>query len=980
MRKSFTTRLMGLLLAAAMTIPAGFSQTTQMKTAAAPQYHFDFGGNGTASGYTGVSAATGYNAGTGYGFAKTSGVKDVAASGSGALSDAVQFTDTAWSNTFNVDLPNGLYRVTVTLGNTNRTSVVAENMLQIMNMTGNNATDSILIPITDGQLNIMAAPGKAGYAFTMSALDIEQVSTDPQLPPTVWFCGDSTVCNYYPKANSVQAGWGQVFDQFVPAGWQVRNMAASGQYAAGFVSAGQFAPILAYGKPGDIYIISIGINDTNYSNETEYTETVTKMVQQAKEKGMRVILVKQQGRASDVNRTPLLPGRWFGGALDKIGAAENVQVIDLFTLWQNHTTSIGYDATLGLYCSGDDLHPNRQGALKLAELALTQIDFSGQAVLPPAAEIDESMTFMLKNGSSGLYLTLADAPADGVNVVQAENAGIDEGKSLWKAVAAEDGYYRIVSCADETKQLDVDSMKPDSGTNIGIWGDTACDAQLFRFLAQDNGSYVITTKASDNACAVEVTSASADSGANVQQWERNGHACQTWFIERAIRSTEDVTLGDLNDDGVVDGFDEAILKRLLREEKSDRRTKRSGDVNVDTKLDAADCRVLHDFLMNRGEISAAKTGNRVYYAVDQAYGGGWEEKTNAGFAYDAYLNLDNRNGSFMEWRVSVPESGNYLCTFNIANGSANDRPMKIEVNNGKDYWIQPFLTTSAWTTWQERGIVLPLQKGRNIIRATSTTAEGGPNFDYLRLEWTDEPIAEVYVPQQQPTQPEGGDVTIYIAGDSTVQTYRASYAPQQGWGAYLGNYFDQSVAVSNHAIAGRSSKSFYDNGRLDTILNEIKEGDYLLVQFGINDAAYNKAERYAPTCGSVPGTDGSFEFYMAKYIEGAKAKGATAILITPTLSVKSYSNGKFTASYTNYTDSVKKLSAYYKVPYIDLNGLMVAHYNSIGYDAAYKYHLCGAVEGSTDTTHFSETGADAVAGLVAGAIKNAGVSISGKVK
>ena len=90
----------------------------------------------------------------------------------------MQFTDTSYSNTFNVDLPNGLYRVTVTLGDTTRTSIAAEGVLQIINMTGNNARDTILIPITDGQLNIMATDGKAGYAHTMSALDIEWVSSD----------------------------------------------------------------------------------------------------------------------------------------------------------------------------------------------------------------------------------------------------------------------------------------------------------------------------------------------------------------------------------------------------------------------------------------------------------------------------------------------------------------------------------------------------------------------------------------------------------------------------------------------------------------------------------------------------------------------------------------------------------------------------------------------------------------------------------
>ncbi len=974
--------MLSAFLACAMAFPVVSGDVLSKKemtaAAAGTSYHFDFGNGGAASGYTGVNASTGYNSGTGYGFVNTSGVKDVSASGSGALSDAVQFTDTGWSNTFNVDLPNGLYRVSVTLGNTNRTSVVAEGVLQIINMTGNNATDSILIPITDGQLNIMATNGKEGYAHTMSALDIEWVSGDTVLPPTIWMCGDSTVCNYYPKATSAQAGWGQVLDQYIDTTkWQVRNMAASGQYAAGFVNGGQFDPILKYGKEGDMYIISIGINDTNYSNADEYTTVVTSMVQQAKAKGMQVILVKQQGRASDVNREKPLGGRWFGGQLDTIGAAENVQVIDLFTPWQNDNIAMGYDATLNYYMSGDDLHPNRAGAQRLAQYAVEQINWDSEP--KEGAVITENAYFMLKNVNSGLYLTAAGTPADGSDVVQAANAGIDAGASLWKAVSAGDGYYKILLAADESKYLDVASAGTDNGTNIGIWSDTAHDAQSFKFLDNGDGTYTLVTKVTGDKSAVGITGGSLDTGTTAIEWEIDGTSNQKWVIEYAQKTQTDVTLGDINDDGVINAFDEAILKKMMNNGETNRRMKRSADTNADMTVSADDVAVVRSYIMNRGDIDPVKTGNRVYYAVDQAYAAGMEENYNAGFTSDAYLNLDNKMGSFLEWKVTVPADGNYLCTFFVANGSANDRSVKIEVNNAADYWIQPFLTTGAWTTWQERALVLPLKAGENIIRTSSNTAEGAPNIDYLRLELTDEPIAETYVPEVVVPPTDNGR-TIYIAGDSTVQTYRASYAPQQGWGCYLGDYFSDEITVSNHAIAGRSSKSFYDNGRLTTILDTIEEGDYLLVQFGINDSAYNNAERYAPTCGSVPGTEGSYEYYMAFYIEGALAKGATPIIISPTLSLKNNTNGVFAASYTNYTDSIKKLASYYKIPYIDLNGLMVNHYNSIGYDAAYNYHMCSATEGGTDMTHFTETGANAVAGLVANAIKGLGVDISSEVK
>lgn len=154
-----------------------------------------------------------------------------------------------------------------------------------------------------------------------------------------------------------------------------------------------------------------------------------------------------------------------------------------------------------------------------------------------------------------------------------------------------------------------------------------------------------------------------------------------------------------------------------------------------------------------------------------------------------------------------------------------------------------------------------------------------------------------------------------------------------------------------------------------------------MVQFAINDSSANNAERYAPVCGKVQNpTEGSYEFYIEKYVEGAIKKGATPILVTTVIGMKAYSNGKFVNSYTNYCQAMKNIADYYKIPCIDLNSLMVSHYNSIGYDAAYKYHLCGAVSGSTDMTHFTETGANAVAGLVANAVKGLNVSISSKVK
>ncbi|MDE7121484.1 MAG: RICIN domain-containing protein, partial [Oscillospiraceae bacterium] len=520
----FAGRSAGFLLALAMTFPA--IPEDVLTASAVTNWKFDFGAAGTASGYTGVTASDAYDKSRGYGFADTSHVADVSASGKDANSDAVRFTSTDSGNTFNVDLPNGLYQITVTTGDTTRTSIRAENMLQLINLTGNNAVETFQIPVTDGQLNIMATEGRAGTYFSISSIEITQLNTTAETNPTIWLCGDSTVANYYNTPDTAQHGWGQFLKNYLPsayAGYEVRNMAASGQYAKGFVDAGQFDAIETYGKAGDYYIISIGINDTNYSNAEEYYQTVTDMVKRAKAKGMTVILVKQQGRRSDLNRDKLLSGRWFGGQMDQIGTEQNVKVIDLFTPWQDFGLSLGFDAMGEYYAADDDLHQSKTGSMKLASL-MAELAFEKEE--EPGAQIPENQIFMLRNGSSGQYLAV-DGVQDGANVYQSADPDLAGQSVLWKAVPSGDGYYYLYHCGgDGTKLLDLANGNPKNGTNIGIWGNTKSDAQLFKFIPQDNGSYVIVTKSSKDQSAVEVVNASAEHQENIQQWERNGHACQ----------------------------------------------------------------------------------------------------------------------------------------------------------------------------------------------------------------------------------------------------------------------------------------------------------------------------------------------------------------------------------------------------------------------------------------------------------------------
>ena len=173
--------------------------------------------------------------------------------------------------------------------------------------------------------------------------------------------------------------------------FMIRNMAAGGQFAKGILDAGLFDAIETYGTKGEYVIVSVGINDGKYSNADEYRAAVTDMTRRAKKKDMTVVLVKQQGRANDISRPELLKGRWFGGVLDEIGSAENVQVVDLFTLAQNYWLSVGQDEVYKLFMKGDTLHPNRAGADKLAELVASAIDFDASDAPTETADMLEDL-------------------------------------------------------------------------------------------------------------------------------------------------------------------------------------------------------------------------------------------------------------------------------------------------------------------------------------------------------------------------------------------------------------------------------------------------------------------------------------------------------------------------------------------------------------------------------------------------------------
>jgi DNA sulfur modification protein DndE len=87
-------------------------------------------------------------------------------------------------------------------------------------------------------------------------------------------------------------------------------------------------------------------------------------------------------------------------------------------------------------------------------------------------------------------------------------------------------------------------------------------------------------------------------------------------------------------------------------------------------------------------------------------------------------------------------------------------------------------------------------------------------------------------------------VVIYMIGDSTMANKPLEDNPERGWGMMLQDFFDSTVTVENHAMNGRSTRSFLSENRWQPIVDKMKKGDYVIIQFGHNDASREKKERY----------------------------------------------------------------------------------------------------------------------------------------
>lgn len=307
---------------------------------------------------------------------------------------------------------------------------------------------------------------------------------------------------------------------------------------------------------------------------------------------------------------------------------------------------------------------------------------------------------------------------------------------------------------------------------------------------------------------------------------------------------------------------------------------------------------------------------------------------------------DGENGVVLE--AEVPD-GDYTVT--VKTGGDTETKANVYINGGER--VRAY-TLEAGKTQDNEQPVVP-SDGKISVQVIGEA----PN------------VTEIDIEQLSARTEAGEKPTLYIAGDSTAQTYNYEKVyPQTGWGQVFDRFFTDDVIVENRSMGGRSSKSYNNDGRLDKILTEMHPGDYVFIQFGINDGAVNKPERYI-----------SVEDYKTliteKYIGEVEKRGGIPVLMTASAAGWwDEENNCFMESRQDYADPTRELAKELGCKFIDANRIMTDTWNAMDKDEVLSgYFVCEPLEskaypvGTNDTTHMKEKGAMRVAGLIAEALK-----------
>jgi lysophospholipase L1-like esterase len=220
-------------------------------------------------------------------------------------------------------------------------------------------------------------------------------------------------------------------------------------------------------------------------------------------------------------------------------------------------------------------------------------------------------------------------------------------------------------------------------------------------------------------------------------------------------------------------------------------------------------------------------------------------------------------------------------------------------------------------------------------------------------------------------------ITIYMIGNSTMSDKpNPDKNPERGWGQMLPVFFNENVTVKNFAVNGRSTKSFINERRWDSVLAELKPGDYVFIQFGHNDQKFKDSLRY-----TNPYT--AYRRNLIKFVNDARKKGGIPVLFSSIVRRKFNDYGTLEDSHGAYPFIVREVARELNVPFVDLQLKSEDLVISLGLEQSKELYLWiepGAYEmypdGKQDNTHFTEKGATEMARLAVEGLKENNLAIT----
>ena len=220
--------------------------------------------------------------------------------------------------------------------------------------------------------------------------------------------------------------------------------------------------------------------------------------------------------------------------------------------------------------------------------------------------------------------------------------------------------------------------------------------------------------------------------------------------------------------------------------------------------------------------------------------------------------------------------------------------------------------------------------------------------------------------------------TVYMIGDSTMANKQPDKFPETGWGMPFSKMFDDNISVDNRSMNGRSTKSFINEKRWQPIVDALKVGDYVLIQFGHNDEKIDK-----PTVGT---SIEEFKTNLIKFIIETRSAKAFPILFTPVNRWKFDSLDRFQDTHGAYPDVVREVAKTYNVPLIDMYNKSKALMDKIGPEASHKWfnqlekgENLNYPNGIKDNTHFNPIGAKQMADLAVDGLKELKIDLYKRV-